>query len=90
MRKDYKTMKITRKQLRKLIRESMLDFPIGFMNRLSQSFDTELMPGKGANRVLKITKHFDDGCKVIIDFAFLDETIYQIQIVIVKDMRRQQ
>ena len=67
-------MKITRKQLRKLIRESMLDFPIGFMNRLSQSFDTELMPGKGANRVLKITKHFDDGCKVIIDFAFLDVT----------------
>jgi hypothetical protein len=74
MLKDYKTMKITRKQLRKLIRESMLDFPIGFMNRLSQSFDTELMPGKGANRVLKITKHFDDGCKVIIDFAFLDVT----------------
>jgi hypothetical protein len=65
-------MKITRQQLRKLIKESMLDFPIGFMDRLSQSFETEVMPAREDYIILKITKYFDDGCKVTLDFIFLD------------------
>ena len=65
-------MRITRQQLRKLIVESMLDFPIGFMDKLSQSFETEVMPGREDYRILKLTKHFEDGCKVTIDFVFLD------------------
>jgi len=57
-----------------LIRESMLDFPIGFMDRLSQSFETEVRPASEDYRILKITKRFDDGCKVTLDFVFLDVT----------------
>ena len=67
-------MRLTRRQLKELIKESMLDFPLGFMNRLSQSFETETMPASDNYRVLKATKHFDDGCKVVLEFVFLDVT----------------
>ena len=54
-------MRITRQRLRKLIKESMLDFPIGFMNQLSQSFEVETMRSSDNYRAFKITKHFNDG-----------------------------
>ena len=65
-------MKITRKRLRKIIQESMLSFPISYMDELSKSFETSIQPAKDNYRVLKLTKRFPDGCQVIIYNIFLD------------------
>jgi len=68
-------MKIERKRLRKLIQESMLNFPISYMDELSRHFETEVqsIPGSNKNyRVLKLTKRFPGGCQVIIINMFLN------------------
>ena len=65
-------MKLTRKQLKNIILESMLDFPVSYMDELSRSFQTEIQPSKDNYRILKLTKTFPDGCKVIIENIFLD------------------
>ena len=68
-------MKLTRKRLRKLIQESMLNFPISYMDELSRHFETEVesIPGSNKNyRVLKLTKRFPDGCQVMIVNIFIN------------------
>ncbi len=68
-------MKITRAHLRRLIQESMLNFPISYMDDLSQSFETSIEPAKDNYRILKLTKKFPDGCQVKIENIFFDVNI---------------
>ena len=68
-------MKVTIKRLRKLIKESMLNFPISYMDELSRSFETSIEPAKDNYRILKLTKIFPDGCKVIIVNIFFDVNV---------------
>ncbi len=68
-------MKINRKQLRSIIQESMLNFPISYMDDLSQFFETSIEPAKDNYRILKLTKTFPDGCQVIIENIFFDVNI---------------
>lgn len=71
-------MKITRRKLRKLILESMLNFPIRYMDDLSKSFETEVesIPGSSKNyRILKLIKKFPDGCQVTIINIFFDVNV---------------
>ena len=71
-------MKISRKKIRKLIQESMLGFPINYMDELSKSFETEVesIPGSNKNyRTLKLTKVFPDGCQVIIVNMFFNVNV---------------
>jgi len=68
-------VKINRKQLRSIIQESMLNFPISYMDDLSQFFETSIEPAKDNYRILKLTKTFPDGCQVIIENIFFDVNI---------------
>ena len=68
-------MKITKNKLKKLIRESMLSFPISYMDRLSKVFETSIEPAKDNYRILKLTKTFPDGCQVIIENIFFDVNV---------------
>ena len=68
-------MKITRAKLRKVIRESMLNFPISYMDELSRYFETSIEPAKDNYRILKLTKTFPDGCQVIIENIFFDVNV---------------
>ena len=68
-------MKITKNKIKRLIRESMLSFPISYMDELSQVFETSIEPAKDNYRILRLTKTFPDGCQVIIENIFFDVNV---------------
>jgi hypothetical protein len=73
--KKERKMKIAIHRLKMLIKESMLQFPIGYMTSLNQSFETEVLSTKENYRILKVINRFPDGCQVVLEMIFLDVRI---------------